>query len=461
MSYIFLGFMIFAVNQAPITPDSIITQLYGDISDSVSFTVQTVDPDNDKISYQFDWGDGNLSDWSDYKQSGYMYVVNHLYNQVGDFFYRVRVKDDKNNISDWSSSGIITIKPLLLWKYPTNSGIYSGIAIGNQQEIYLTTEQGELLSINSDGVYQWSYQTLSSIYSAPVIGKNAVYITANDGKIYAIDFKGKELWRYQTNSSITSTPAIDKSGIIYFGCDDGNLYALNQSGKLLWTYKTGDFIGGSPVIDANGTIYIGSDAIYAVSAKGKKQWTFYPAEEDEVYFSASPTIDSDGTIYLTGTDGAVYAITKQGRLKWQATTPDEDAMRAGIAVNKNGILFFGAENGILYKKDKYGEISPVYETDYNIYSTPAIDSIGNIYFISDDGYFYILQNDGKLLFKLQIADDSKDIWYSPSPIISADGIVYFGSWQGNLYALKAFAPPAKSAWPFFRYNQQNTGRKQK
>ncbi|MEO0083628.1 MAG: PQQ-binding-like beta-propeller repeat protein [candidate division WOR-3 bacterium] len=450
------------INQSPNIPDSIIAQLYGDTIQPIEFYVQTYDADNDKISYQFDWGDGSISDWSDFLPSGYVAYNNHLYKQAGTFYYRVRVKDNFGNISEWSNPcSLIIIPDLVKWVFPTNSGTYSGVAISNVKDIYLTTQDGNLYAITDNGVLKWQFSTSASIFSAPVIGKNAIYITSTDNKIYALDFSGKLLWTFSAEMPIYSTPAIDSKGNIYFGCDDGNLYALSSTGKLLWKFQTGDEIAGSPAIDVDGTIVIASGRVYALTPKGKVKWLFQPAEEDEAYFSSTPTIDKDGTVYLGGTDGAIYALNREGRLKWRALSPDEDPIRGGIAINNDQVIFFGAENGILYKKEFYGEIEPVYETDYYLFSTPAIDSLNNIYFVSDDGYLYCLRGDGKLLFKYQIAQDSKEIIYSPSPIIGNDGTIYIGSWEGNLYAFRGFAPPAKSAWPFFRYNQYNTACKTK
>ncbi|MCX7785499.1 MAG: PQQ-binding-like beta-propeller repeat protein [candidate division WOR-3 bacterium] len=456
-----IGFL-FAENLAPITPDSILTQLFGDTVAPIDFTVQTTDPDKDKIAYQFDWGDGNFSAWSEFTHSGYVYSEKYQYKSIGTFYVRVRVKDEKGNISDWSSSQVLTIVPnLLKWQFSQKSGSYSAIAIGPTKEIYFTCEDGSLYAINPDGSPKWKFSAVFAIYSSPAVDKNGIYITSTDGRLYAIDFEGKERWQFKAGNSIYSSPAIGKGGTVYFGCDDGKVYAVSSTGKLLWTYQTGDEIAGSPVIDADGTIYVASDAIYALTPKGKIKWTFKPPEENEAYFFGSPSIGNDDAIYVGGTDGALYAVTKEGRLKWIAPTPDEDAIRGPVAIGNNGIIYFGAEDGLLYKKEVYGEVLPVFETDYYLFSGPAIDSLGNIYFVSDDGYFYVINQKGKLLFKWMIADDSKEMMYSPSPVIDNDGTVYVGSWQGKLYAFNGFAPPAKSAWPLIRYNQQNTGRKDK
>jgi outer membrane protein assembly factor BamB len=450
--------VIYANNLPPNIPSCTNTQFYGDTTTAIEFTAQTTDSNNEKIAYQFNWGDGLISPWLQFTNSGYQFSSEHIYKITGMFFCTVRAKDESDNISDWSLPCTLSILPSLLkWKYESGSGIYSGVGLGFHNEIYLTCEDGTLHSLNPDGTLRWKFSTLGSIYSAPVIGEDAIYITSTEGRIYAIDFNGKELWKLKMDASSYSTPAVGKNSVIYFGCDDSNLYAISKNGKLLWKYKTGDEIAGSPIIDQDGTIYVASDAFYALNTKGKEKWIFRPISEEEAYFFASPSIDHDGTIYIGATDGALYGITQQGRLEFRALTPDEDEIRAGIAIDPKGVAYFGAQNYVLNKKEMYGEVAPVFETDYYIYSAPAIDSLGNIYFVSDDGYLYCIRYDGRLLFKWEIADDSKEIMYSPSPLIADDGTVYVGSWTGQLYAFCGFAPAAKNTWSLFRHDLQNTG----
>lgn len=464
MKLIYLSFItlsvIYAINHPPVIPDIATSQLVGDTTKPIDFVVQTTDPESDHVSYEFDWGDGTTSEWLTFTNSGYEFSASHQYKTPGIFLCRARAKDSLENISDWSSSCTLTIVPTLLkWQYDTEAGIFSSVALGSANEIYFTCENGTLHSLNPDGSLRWQFQTLGSIYSAPVVGKQAIYLTSTDGSVYSISYSGTENWRFKTDKAIYSTPALSKDAV-YVGCDDGNLYAIAHFGKLLWKYQTGDEIVGSPTIGKDGTIYTASDAIYALTPNGKKKWRYQPPEDYETYFFASPALGSDGTIYLGGTDGALYAITNNGRLKFRAPTPDEDEIRACVVLDKNDVAYFGAQDGILYKKEKYGEVTQLFETDYYIFSTPALDTLRNIYFVSDDGFFYCLRPDGKLLYKWEIAQDTKEIemMFSSSPIIADDGTVYVGSWEGKLFAFNGFAPPLKSSWPMFRANQQNTGR---
>ncbi|MBS4014816.1 MAG: PQQ-binding-like beta-propeller repeat protein [Candidatus Latescibacteria bacterium] len=436
--------------------------LYSDTTQPVEFDVLVSNLTTNKLAYQFDWGNGEISDWSDWRNIYFGFSHSYLYKNPGVYLCKVRVKDEQNNISEWSQPCAITIIPnLLKWQYQSNSGIYSAPSIGPTQEIYLACEDGSIHCLNPDGTLLWHVPLYSSIYSSPVIGKKAIYVTTTAGTLHALDFKGQEKWRFETNSTCYTTPALDIKEVVYFGCDDGKLYCVSDKGKQLWQYQTGDEISGSPVISKQGTIYIASDAIYALNQKGNSQWIFRPAEDEDVYYFASPVLGNDGTIYIGATDGALYAITDKGRLKWQAFTEEEDEIRSGAVVDQQDNVYFGDENGVVHVKKPFAQVTPLFETDYYIFSSPALDANGNIYVVSDDGFLYCLNEQGKLMFKWEIAEDSKDIMYSPSPIIDQHGTVYVASWEGKLFAFNGFAPAMKNTWSLYRYNQQNTGYKSK
>src|SRR5262249_26147686 len=119
-----------------------------------------------------------------------------------------------------------------------------------------------------------------------------------------------------------------------------------------------------------------------------------------------------------------------------------------------GIAYFGSTDGNLYAVDlQSGAEKWKFKTKARITSSPAIDS-GMVYFGSYDGNFYAVDaTTGKEKWKFATPGERRFIakhihgampageampdpfdCYLSSPLISA-GTVYFGSGDGNVYAL--------------------------
>ena len=71
-----------------------------------------------------------------------------------------------------------------------------------------------------------------------------------------------------------------------------------------------------------------------------------------------------------------------------------------------------------------------FDTGSLISSSPAIGADGAVYFGAWDGKLYALNADGTLRWTYQT-----ESYISSSPALGPDGAVYFGSWDGYVYAL--------------------------
>jgi hypothetical protein len=74
------------------------------------FTTRTTDPDDEKVSYKWKWGDGSDSEWLGPFESGEVVNASHIYNGKGSYSIKVKAKDESDMESDWSESLTITIK---------------------------------------------------------------------------------------------------------------------------------------------------------------------------------------------------------------------------------------------------------------------------------------------------------------------------------------------------------------
>ncbi|MEO0228365.1 MAG: PKD domain-containing protein [candidate division WOR-3 bacterium] len=96
-------------NNPPNTPQTPSGPSSGQVNVSYNFTTSTTDPDGDSVAYQFDWGDGNQSNWSSFLPSGTSITMAKSWSNAGTYSIKARAKDKKGGISDWSNGHQITI----------------------------------------------------------------------------------------------------------------------------------------------------------------------------------------------------------------------------------------------------------------------------------------------------------------------------------------------------------------
>jgi hypothetical protein len=98
-------------NQAPDKPDAPIGEESGTIEENYKFTCRkTSDPEEHKISYMWDWGDGTFSHWMP-SHTGIGNVISgtHNWTKRGSYEVRVKARDVYGAESDWSDPAIISI----------------------------------------------------------------------------------------------------------------------------------------------------------------------------------------------------------------------------------------------------------------------------------------------------------------------------------------------------------------
>jgi hypothetical protein len=74
----------------------------GKESTEYTYSTATTDPDGDKISYMFDWGDGTFSGWSGLFSSGATVNMKKIWEAKGTYQVRVIAKDIHGTLSVWS-----------------------------------------------------------------------------------------------------------------------------------------------------------------------------------------------------------------------------------------------------------------------------------------------------------------------------------------------------------------------
>lgn len=362
----------------------------------------------------------------------------------------------------------------LLWSNPTDGIIFGAPAIGPGGEVVVGSEDGNIYSFNPDGSLRWVFTGATDwVDSSPTIAPDGtVYAGSWDNFLYAIDgMEGSLKWKFETGGMIIGSPALGPDGTIIVGSNDSFLYAIRPDGTERWISEPVDSfspINSSPVINRAGdTLYFGNDSgeFFAVDiASGQGLWYFdtqaiHPADSETDYaIVGSAAIDGNGNLYFGSENGYLYALSAQGDLRWAYDAVEP--IRASPAISADGTLYFPGQDGYLYALDSEGfQLWESFVGDV-FYCSPAIDADGNILIGAYAGSaalgaataFLSLDQDGFVIWEYLIFG-----YNDSSPNIAPDGSIYFGAHDGYLYKFEGAGPLMDGQWPRFQANRRQTG----
>ncbi len=247
----------------------------------------------------------------------------------------------------------------------------------------------------------------------------------------------KERWRFKTGNVNRSTPAVVE-GVVYFGSHTGYLYAVDAAtGALKWKFDTGGEISSSPAV-AEGTVFVNNDGgFWAVeAATGKEKWMMETGEPVAFnhrwdYYQSSPTY-VEGTVYFGSADSYIYAVeAADGKALWKYKT--EGRVRTSPAF-ADGVLYTGSMDGNLYALDaKTGQLKWKFKTAGNsffplgeVQSTPAMAD-GTVFFGARDGFLYAVD---AATGQKKWAYSHEGSWCISGPA-AWEGLVFVGSSDGQ------------------------------
>ncbi len=196
----------------------------------------------------------------------------------------------------------------------------------------------------------------------------------------------------------------------------------------------------------------------AVGAPGKIKWRF----QTKGHVLSSPAVAGD-LVYVGSNDHHLYAIDREsGAEKWKFKTESRVTSSPAVA---GGLVYFGSFDGAFYavdattgqqkwKFETAGErrysgtrlhgLQPAGESmpdPWDFYLSSPVIGQGLVYFGSGDGYVYALDaRTGAMKWRFRTGDV-----VHASPAL-ANGLLYVGSWDTYFYALDAVT--GKEKWRF-------------
>jgi eukaryotic-like serine/threonine-protein kinase len=353
-------------------------------------------------------------------------------------------------------------KGTLKWKFGTGSRITSSPAV-SAGVIYFGSFDDNFYAVDaSTGQLKWKFRSAGERRFA---GKHLHgALPASESMPDPFDF-------------FLSSPVV-WNGAVYFGSGDTNIYALDtESGSLKWKFKTGDVVHASPAI-SDGTLFVGSwdSYFYALdAATGKEKWRFKTGEDSVIHNQVgiqSSAAVVDGIVYFGCRDSNLYALdAATGKQIWSFSNKGSWVISSPALLNGK-VYFTTSDSGLLYSLDAKsgGVVFSLNFKHWPMFSSPAISG-DTLYIGSHQGKLFAVDLKArKLAWTFETGNSKRigptytnpdgtpkyeaafsDFFYDDvvigvskmmsvgailsSPVIANDA-VYFGSTDGNVYALK-------------------------
>lgn len=367
------------------------------------------------------------------------------------------------------------------WTFKTGGRVYSTPLIIGGAVYFGSGDQHFYALEKQTGVLKWSIKTEGPVHSSATVSGDLLYFGSADGALYAVDRNtGKLAWKFNSNGErmnglwdyYQSSPAVVDE-LVYWGSGDGHLYAVDAaSGALKWKFDTGDIVHASPVVSGDKVFIGGFDGhMYAFNKRdGSLDWKFktvgasyFPKGE----IQRAALVEND-TVYFGSRDYNIYALdANTGRGKWNMKQPR--GWIIATPVEHEGNIFFGTSDAhIFYSMNKEsGEVNWTIPLNMRVYGSAVI--YGDlVYFGTFDGKLLgVDQETGVTKWQFETPSSRKNYhtvydenghfkegfvlygadYQTPermihslgsilsSPVID-DGLIYFGSSDGHLYAVK-------------------------
>ena len=393
----------------------------------------------------------------------------------------------------------LSVAPATRWSFHTGGAVISSPAVSGGIVYAGSSDGNLYAVDETTGALRWKYATREPIPSSPAVANGLVYFVNYQGALIAVTAdSGKRRWVFLTGGEqrfeargihgltpgsqviadpmdlFLSSPAVVDS-TVYFGSSDGNVYAIDAaSGVARWSFATGAVVHASPAV-VNNVVYVGSwdSYFYALDARtGELKWKFKagddPVSYNQVGFQSSAAVVG-GMVYVGCRDGHVYALdAATGRQQWAYSTSQSwvnstPAVRDGVVYvgtsDTHRIIALDARTGSLRfvldgKSLIFGSIALT--GDWALVGTFAGRLIGVNVKSARIGWEFrtqgatadslrVLAPDGSFRPNAPTFHNYLDMtvrlyqYFSAGAVLSSPtvshGVIFFGSADGNIYAL--------------------------
>jgi len=271
------------------------------------------------------------------------------------------------------------------WRFTTGSSVYATPGTAGGKAVFGSTDQHVYCLDMKSGRLLWKVPTGAAVVGGAAISNGIAYIGGSDRVFRALDLDtGKVRWEFKGLEGFVETRPLIAGDKVIFGAWDTFLYALNAAdGTLAWKWSNGSrALLYSPAacwpVAAAGRVFIAAPDRYLTAidaASGTPVWrTNQFAVREMIGIS-----QNRARIYARCTTDTVVALSTTAsnpEVLWSANCGYGYDIDPSMPVEKDGTVFFGTKNGMVYALDaRTGAVRWKYRMGVTVVNTPvAINS---------------------------------------------------------------------------------------
>lgn len=316
-----------------------------------------------------------------------------------------------------------------------------GPAVGADGTIYAAANSGMLHALDPrDGSDRWVFDGGGfyggDLSATPAILRDGTVLWPGpNSSLYALSPAGTLLWKTMFGGRPLSPAVAEDESVAYVMDSSANLVSFDpHTGARAWSVDLGSTSYSSPVIAPDGTVISAADnRVFAVGADSARRWSYRVGDIVET----SPAVSADGTVVVGTNDRWQYGLKPNGTLRWRY--PRNSLSYSSAVAPPNGLAYFGDHRGFVTAVDAASG-RPVARVlglgrtrtrrSVGVWTAPALDNQGRVYFGTRAGHVYGFAADGTRLFDV---DTGASV--SSYPALTADGALVIGSANGRLFAI--------------------------
>ncbi|MCU4156157.1 PQQ-binding-like beta-propeller repeat protein [Carboxylicivirga sp. A043] len=288
-------------------------------------------------------------------------------------------------------------QPEILFESPAS--IMGGVAQEDECLYWLASDGAFNCFDLATSEIKWAQNLCKPQYSTPVVYKHLTIVGTSQGQVKAFDKRsGKLVWETDVHYPVFSEGKIDGDDL-YVACGKGGMLRLNAStGEVLWQYnEVNGFVQVTPCITDDKVIFGAWDTFLHCVDKnsGQQVWKWTNGHRAKLYSPGNVTpVVSNDKVFIVAPDRRMTVINLENGEQLFRT--NKHKVRESSGISTDGRYFFAK---------LMNDSIVVYPTvDYNLEKDWSV----NVGF----GYEH-----------------------NPVPLLEADGIVYGGTKNGEVFAV--------------------------